>query len=345
MKKRVLTWLRKARRSRITLMAVGSSGKSVKGIAVPALAAWALVAVIVLLLSSASISYVMMSASLVRHARLNKEKDSVIRELAARNHELLAVADAQQNRLAYLSQQLQLVELKISAISSLGEEIIATLGSDVQLSSHLDLLSSSVPAESRFPAIDPFLGSGGVDRALPSSVHADSQRTVSIADLVSTKVEAMLGALAHDVEAFGLLKTEAESYAYRMSHTPTEWPVTGRISSSYGSRVHPIYGDRRFHDGIDIAVPVGTPVRASADGVVTWSGDKSGYGLTVIIDHGNGIETLYGHNSRLVAKRGSEVKKGQVIAYSGNTGVSTGPHLHYEVRKAGKCVDPMIYLD
>lgn len=326
-------------------MAVGSSGKSVKGIAVPALAVWALVAAVVLLISSASVSYVMMSASLTRHARLNEEKDSVIRELAARNHELLTVTDAQQNRLAHLSEQLQLMELKIGAISSLGQEIIATLGSDVELSSHLDLLSFSVPADGYLPVSESFLGSGGVDRALPDRFLADSRRTVSIPDLILTKVEVMLGTLTDDVEAFESLKSEAESYAHRMNHTPTEWPAIGPISSSYGSRVHPIYGTRRFHDGIDIAVYVGTPVRATADGLVTWSGSKSGYGLTVIIDHGNGIETLYAHNSKLVAKRGSEVKKGQVIAYSGNTGVSTGPHLHYEVRKAGKSVDPMVYLD
>jgi murein DD-endopeptidase MepM/ murein hydrolase activator NlpD len=329
----------------MTLMAVGSSGKPAKAIAVPALAVWLFVALVVLLISSASISYVMMSASLVHRTKLNEEKDAVIRELVARNHELRTVTGAQQSRMAYLSEQLQLMELKISAIGCLGEEIIATLGSDVELSSQLDLLSLSVPAESQLPVSDLFLGSGGVDRAVPDRLYADSPRTVRVSDLVSAKVEAMLSALAHDVEAFELLKSEAESYAHRMNHTPTEWPVTGPISSRYGTRVHPVYGGRRFHDGIDIAVSVGTPVRAAADGVVTWSGDKGGYGLTVIIDHGNGLETFYAHNSRLVAKRGSEVKKGQIIAYSGNTGVSTGPHLHYEVRKAGKSVDPMVYLD
>lgn len=327
------------------MMAVGSSGRSVKGIAVPTLAVWVLVAVTILLVSSASISYIIMSASVARHIRLNKEKDAVIRELVARNQELTVVTDAQQNRLSYLSEQLQLMELKISAISSLGEEIIATLGSDVELSSQLDLLSFSVPAEHYLPVLDPVLGAGGVDRSVPGRLNTDSPRAINVADLVSTKVEAMLSTLAHDVEAFELLKSEAESYAHRMNHTPTEWPVTGPISSYYGTRKHPVYGVNRFHDGIDIAVPQGTPVRAAADGVVTWSANRSGYGLTVIIDHGNGVESLYAHNSRLIAQRGSEVKKGQIIAYSGNTGVSTGPHLHYEVRMAGKSVDPMIYLN
>ena len=232
MKKRVLMWLRKARRSRMTLMAVGSSGKPAKAIAVPALAVWLFVALVVLLISSASISYVMMSASLVHRTKLNEEKDAVIRELVARNHELRTVTGAQQSRMAYLSEQLQLMELKISAIGCLGEEIIATLGSDVELSSQLDLLSLSVPAESQLPVSDLFLGSGGVDRAVPDRLYADSPRTVRVSDLVSAKVEAMLSALAHDVEAFELLKSEAESYAHRMNHTPTEWPVTGPISSA-----------------------------------------------------------------------------------------------------------------
>jgi len=117
-----------------------------------------------------------------------------------------------------------------------------------------------------------------------------------------------------------------------------DWPVTGRISSNYGMR----WG--RMHHGIDIAVNTGTPVKAAARGRVTFSGVNGGYGYLVIIDHGDGVETRYAHNSRLLVKAGEYVNRGQVIAYSGNTGNSTGPHLHFEIRYKGNSVDPRSYL-
>ena len=95
---------------------------------------------------------------------------------------------------------------------------------------------------------------------------------------------------------------------------------------------------------MDIAVPRGTPVKATALGKVTRTGYVAGYGILVEVDHGNGLKTLYAHNSRVLVKKGEMVKKGQVIAYSGNTGVSTGDHLHYEIRKNGKDINPANYL-
>lgn len=116
------------------------------------------------------------------------------------------------------------------------------------------------------------------------------------------------------------------------------WPVQGPISSSFGPR----WG--RMHQGIDIAVVTGTPVRAAASGRVSFAGENGGYGLLVIIDHGNGVETRYAHNSQLLVKVGDRVQRGQVIARSGNTGNSTGPHLHFEIRQYGQAVDPLLYL-
>jgi murein DD-endopeptidase MepM/ murein hydrolase activator NlpD len=118
------------------------------------------------------------------------------------------------------------------------------------------------------------------------------------------------------------------------------WPVRGVISSPFGPRIHPIYGIPSFHTGIDIAVPEGTPVRAAAGGVVTFSGWQEGFGLLVTIDHGNGYETYYGHLSKLLVSAGQSVSAGDVIALSGNTGLSTGPHLHFEVHYLGTPVDP-----
>ena len=124
------------------------------------------------------------------------------------------------------------------------------------------------------------------------------------------------------------------------------WPlaVEGRVTSPYGTRVHPIYNEQRFHTGIDIAAPVGTPIYAVAPGIVTVSESLGGYGLTVVIDHGQGLSTFYAHAAELLVGAGERVRKGDTIALVGSTGISTGPHLHFEVREQNTHVDPMIWL-
>ncbi|HHW09981.1 MAG TPA: M23 family metallopeptidase [Firmicutes bacterium] len=116
------------------------------------------------------------------------------------------------------------------------------------------------------------------------------------------------------------------------------YPVYGRVSSRFGPR----WG--RMHEGMDLAVNTGTPVKAAAAGRVTFAGSNSGYGLLVKLDHGNSVETRYAHLSRISVKVGQQIEAGQVIGYSGNTGNSTGPHLHFEIRYKGKAVDPSLYL-
>ncbi|CAM2936241.1 M23 family metallopeptidase [Paenibacillus sediminis] len=121
-------------------------------------------------------------------------------------------------------------------------------------------------------------------------------------------------------------------------------PNGTRISSPFGYRIHPITGERKLHKGVDFAVPIGTEVHAAEDGVVIVADWWSGYGNCVIIDHGNGVWSLYGHLSSYKVEKGDQVKRGDVVALSGNTGGSTGPHLHFEVRVNGTAVDPMPYL-
>jgi murein DD-endopeptidase MepM/ murein hydrolase activator NlpD len=123
------------------------------------------------------------------------------------------------------------------------------------------------------------------------------------------------------------------------------WPVHGRISSRYGMRIHPIYGRRMMHTGLDIAAPYGTSIRAALGGRVKFVGWKGGYGKTVIVEHANGYETLYGHCSKILVNSGQTVKKGERIAKVGTTGVSNGPHVHFEVKKGGKRTNPegMLY--
>ena len=112
-------------------------------------------------------------------------------------------------------------------------------------------------------------------------------------------------------------------------------PVKGTITSGVGMRVDPIDGKLRHHNGIDIAVPEGTPVHSVAAGVVVYAGQRSGYGWAVLIEHDNGMITLYGHNSKLNAEQGQAVKKGEIIALAGSTGRSTGPHVHFEAWQSG----------
>ncbi len=125
------------------------------------------------------------------------------------------------------------------------------------------------------------------------------------------------------------------------SHYPSIWPVNGVVTSPYGLR----WGGTDFHPGIDIANDMGTPIIATADGIVEYAGwNSGGYGNMVDINHGNGIMTRYGHASQVVVVSGQAVKRGQLIAYMGSTGFSTGPHVHYEVHINGQRVNPISYL-
>ena len=124
------------------------------------------------------------------------------------------------------------------------------------------------------------------------------------------------------------------------------WPAPSyvRISSPYGYRIHPIFGVKKFHSGVDLAAPGGSNILAATDGTVKMAGWNGGYGNCVVVDHGGGVSTLYGHASRLLVSKGQKVTRGQVIAKVGTTGNSTGNHLHFEVLINGKTTDPMPYI-
>jgi murein DD-endopeptidase MepM/ murein hydrolase activator NlpD len=122
--------------------------------------------------------------------------------------------------------------------------------------------------------------------------------------------------------------------------TPKGWPTKGWVTSYFGPRKSPFTGRRVMHEGLDIAANTGTPVIATADGIVTRVGYSTGYGKEVVIDHGYGYRTIFGHNSKILVKSGQRIKRGDRVALVGNTGQSTGPHLHYELRMNGVPIDP-----
>jgi murein DD-endopeptidase MepM/ murein hydrolase activator NlpD len=127
--------------------------------------------------------------------------------------------------------------------------------------------------------------------------------------------------------------------------TPPHWPLKAEISSGFGWRKDPVHGQTRFHDGIDLAAKEGTPVRASLPGRVILSDYQEGYGNLVVLDHGHGFTTLYAHNRDNLVKEGDWVDKGSPLGKVGSTGRSTGPHLHFEVRRHGRHLDPRSFLN
>jgi murein DD-endopeptidase MepM/ murein hydrolase activator NlpD len=165
-------------------------------------------------------------------------------------------------------------------------------------------------------------------------------------------------AMLEKIEGLSKLKTYAldqEELSHRLMEffedqktllaaTPSIWPVKGWLTSNFGYRKSPFTGKRTLHSGIDIANKTGTQIVSSADGIVSFSGTKGGFGKVLVIDHGYGYSTFYGHCSKLEKKVGEQIKRGDVVALLGNTGNSTGPHVHYEVRVNGVATDPMKYI-
>lgn len=123
------------------------------------------------------------------------------------------------------------------------------------------------------------------------------------------------------------------------------WPVRASLTSDFGPRLHPIHREWRNHAGIDLGAAAGTPVQAAAEGVVSFAGWRGGYGNVVIIDHADGLQTFYAHQQDLDVSAGDHVAAGTVLGRVGSTGNSTGPHLHFEVRRDGESVDPVPYLE
>ncbi len=128
------------------------------------------------------------------------------------------------------------------------------------------------------------------------------------------------------------------------TYTPAIWPVLGHITDSFGERLDPFSGEGAFHTGVDVASDYGAPVHATADGVITTAQNHSGYGRVVVIDHGFGITTWYAHLSSFSAVPGARVKRGEVVGYTGISGRSTGPHVHYEVRMNNAPINPWRYM-
>ena len=165
----------------------------------------------------------------------------------------------------------------------------------------------------------------------PGPIHADVETLIQRADLLSARFAAVTDSL--------------ERNAQRFASVPSIMPTAGWLTSQFArSRKHPLLHISRPHEGIDVSAPMGAPIIAPASGTVVKVGRENGYGNVVEIDHGNGIVTRYAHCSRIDVRHGQRVTRGQSIAAVGSTGLSTGPHLHYEIHINGKVVDPLTYV-
>lgn len=188
--------------------------------------------------------------------------------------------------------------------------------------------------------------SGRIDSGLASR---SGNRTANSFAKDITELKEILTALSEvnklkDENIIDLTETENKLKKY-LDSLPDLWPINGKVSSKFGYRLDPFTFRRSFHKGIDIAASYGNGIRASAAGKVILAGYYNEYGQAVIIDHGNGITTVYGHASKVLVKKGQIVKKGDVIAKVGSSGRSTGSHLHFEIRINNEPIDPYKYLD
>ncbi|MFW6358239.1 MAG: murein hydrolase activator EnvC family protein [Chroococcales cyanobacterium] len=171
------------------------------------------------------------------------------------------------------------------------------------------------------------------------------QQLISRLNQDQEALDAAYEQLAKDSEAIGeLIRQRVMDKRPRSGTGQLIYPSKGKITSKFGWRKHPISGKTRLHNGIDLGATYGTPIHAADSGTIIFSGWYGGYGNTVIIDHGDGFTTLYAHASKLYVTEDSNIQQGETIAAIGSSGLSTGPHLHFEVRKNGKPVDPLDYL-
>lgn len=191
------------------------------------------------------------------------------------------------------------------------------------------------------PAI---VAQGGADTVSRNAlVDALKQRTGRLVDWVNRDLSTLGQEISSRERSLRELKMFIEEKASVLAATPTIFPVKGLITAGYGYRKSPFTGKRELHEGLDIAAPYGSPIVATADGIVTFAGPLAAYGNVVFVDHGHAFSTFYGHCSSYRVREGQRVRRGEVIAYIGTTGRTTGPHVHYEVHVNGIISNPLKY--
>ncbi|MDA8083687.1 MAG: M23 family metallopeptidase, partial [Nitrospiraceae bacterium] len=167
---------------------------------------------------------------------------------------------------------------------------------------------------------------------------------IDTSDSGSIDMENIKNQIKISMESIGEIKDYLGQQKNIYLSTPIGWPVAGHITSGFGERSDPRSGEPKFHSGLDIGAEPGSPVKATADGIVSFAGWSGGGGNLVVIEHGFGYSTYYAHNRLLAVKAGQKVRRGEIVSYVGSTGNSTGPHVHYEVWKEGRAIDPQKFL-
>lgn len=182
------------------------------------------------------------------------------------------------------------------------------------------------------------------DRLFSVNTKAEVLESMNFSDSGAIDMEVLRHQINKTIDSIGEIKDYLSEQRDLYMATPKGWPVNGWLSSSYGSRNHPLKGTRDFHTGVDISANPGTSIKATADGIVSFSGWSGANGRLVAIEHGHGFRTFYAHNKKNMVKVGDVVQRGDIVAHVGSTGSSTGPHVHYEVWKDGKPRNPKPYL-
>jgi len=250
--------------------------------------------------------------------------------------------DASRKDYAQLEQVAHEKDVQAASLGSLASEISALYGlRPSRLAAAAVKLAETKPAAAA-------VTTGQASSPLQNEALTADSYSKSLDEFIALRSSALNGSAARSL-ATGLptaltMADGVGSSIADIASAPSLWPIQGPITSSFGEREDPFNGEGAFHKGVDISAPKGTPIRASADGLVETAAMENGYGREVLIDHGHGMKTLYGHMSGFTVTQGQTVVRGQIIGYVGSSGRSTGCHLHYEVQIHGTPVNPHKYL-
>jgi murein DD-endopeptidase MepM/ murein hydrolase activator NlpD len=248
----------------------------------------------------------------------------------------------------YVNLNVRMLELRqlrqeVSERNSLSAKV-SQLEGELSKIRELDQRLRVVAGLDKGEAQPPILAQGGSETvSRVALVDAVKQRTGRLTDWVNRDLNSLGQEISSRGRSLRELKTYLDEKAATLASTPTILPVRGLITAGYGYRKSPFTGQREIHEGLDIAAPYGTPILATADGIVSFAGPLVAYGNVVFIDHGHGFATFYGHNSTNRVREGQRVRRGDIVAYVGTTGRTTGPHVHYEVHVEGVISNPLKY--